>query len=441
MTPTKPARHPLNEQAERASDLHDEHISALYQQLPPTQPNDFTDARIRASARSAAAAALAAAQQRHKTQLFRLKTVAASAASLLLCVGLVAQWQHHEPAQLQAVLSTQPAADARELVREPIQKQAAAPARSAARAANQAAEIEQSDKGAQADKADKTALKKMAATTAIAARNEDAQKEDAEKEETHKKEEARQEIASKAATVAAEGLGAAAREAERASPRAAPHDTRHAAAPAALSAPIVAAPIVTAAAPSAAPSPAFAADAAVAARSNAAQSRIEKNTAQNMAESKAQNMAQNTASTSADALGAIAKTSAPAELRYQTAMRHAQTAPAFAAALVLWQRHTQAAGAADIRTVIDGDILRAAATPLPAQQSASLPTPQCAQYSAADLGAEKPLCDFLSAVKSKARELKTSDRDDRAETPRKDAPASEASYRDAALKRIKKMRE
>jgi len=86
-------------------DLHDEKISALYRQLPDVQPSAETDALIRASARRA----VGAGPQR-KGFSFDLKQLTATAAVLMLSVGLVVQWQKNEPEKLQEALSSAPAA-------------------------------------------------------------------------------------------------------------------------------------------------------------------------------------------------------------------------------------------------------------------------------------------------------------------------------------------
>lgn len=88
-------------------DLHDAKISELYRQLPDEQPSENTDALIRATARRAVGAG---PQKKHLS--FNLKQLTATAAVLVLSVGLVVQWQSHEPEKLQEALSSKPAASA-----------------------------------------------------------------------------------------------------------------------------------------------------------------------------------------------------------------------------------------------------------------------------------------------------------------------------------------
>lgn len=86
-------------------DLHDETISGLYRQLPDEQPLEATDALIRASARRAVNAG---PQKKHPS--FGLRNFTATAAVLMLSVGLLVQWQRHEPEKLQEALGSKPAA-------------------------------------------------------------------------------------------------------------------------------------------------------------------------------------------------------------------------------------------------------------------------------------------------------------------------------------------
>ncbi|MDI1301364.1 MAG: hypothetical protein PSX71_05630 [bacterium] len=86
-------------------DLHDDNISELYRQLPDVQPSQDSDALIRASARRAANAG-----PQKKYPSFGLKKFTATAAVLMLGVGLLLQWQRHEPEKLQEALGGKPAA-------------------------------------------------------------------------------------------------------------------------------------------------------------------------------------------------------------------------------------------------------------------------------------------------------------------------------------------
>ncbi len=83
-------------------DLHNEKISALYRQLPDEAPSSDTDALIRATARRAVSA-------RPKTGIFtgRIQALLATAATMVLGVALLAQWQR-EPEKLQDMMATAP---------------------------------------------------------------------------------------------------------------------------------------------------------------------------------------------------------------------------------------------------------------------------------------------------------------------------------------------
>lgn len=81
--------------------LHDESISALYRQLPDAQPSAEIDDLIRASARRAVKSG---PQKKHLS--FGLKQFTATAAVLVLSVGLIVQWQVHEPEKLADALSS-----------------------------------------------------------------------------------------------------------------------------------------------------------------------------------------------------------------------------------------------------------------------------------------------------------------------------------------------
>lgn len=82
-------------------DLHDESISTLYRQLPDAQPSTEIDDLIRASARRAVKSG---PQKKHLS--FGLKQFTATAAVLVLSVGLIVQWQVHEPEKLADALSS-----------------------------------------------------------------------------------------------------------------------------------------------------------------------------------------------------------------------------------------------------------------------------------------------------------------------------------------------
>lgn len=84
-------------------DFHDKVVSRLYRQLPDESPSADTDALIRAAARRE----VGAGPQR---RLVRLQKLLATAASLVLGVALVVQWQHREPEKLAEVLATAPVA-------------------------------------------------------------------------------------------------------------------------------------------------------------------------------------------------------------------------------------------------------------------------------------------------------------------------------------------
>jgi hypothetical protein len=83
-------------------DSEDARISALYRQLPDEQPHADTDAQIRAAARRAVGAGPG------KPRLQRLSRLTATAAALLLGVGLTLQWRLHEPEQLRELAMSMP---------------------------------------------------------------------------------------------------------------------------------------------------------------------------------------------------------------------------------------------------------------------------------------------------------------------------------------------
>lgn len=84
-------------------DLHDEKISTLYRQLPDEQPSGDTDALLRAAARRAVTAG-------PRKTVFNANTqrLLATAATLVLGIALLVQWQG-DPEQLHEVLATAPA--------------------------------------------------------------------------------------------------------------------------------------------------------------------------------------------------------------------------------------------------------------------------------------------------------------------------------------------
>lgn len=84
-------------------DLNDKVVSRLYRQLPDESPSADTDALIRAAARREVGAG-------PRRRLLRLQKLLATAASLVLGVALVVQWQDREPEKLAEVLATAPVA-------------------------------------------------------------------------------------------------------------------------------------------------------------------------------------------------------------------------------------------------------------------------------------------------------------------------------------------
>jgi hypothetical protein len=82
-------------------DLHDPDIRALYRKLPAETPSDATDAAIKAAARRA----VGAGPQKSGWTAGR-KSALATAAMLVLTVGLVVQMQRQSPEQLREAVST-----------------------------------------------------------------------------------------------------------------------------------------------------------------------------------------------------------------------------------------------------------------------------------------------------------------------------------------------
>lgn len=82
-------------------DLHDPDIRALYRQLPAETPSDATDDAIKAAARRA----VGAGPQKTVWTAGR-KSAFATAAMVVLTVGLVVQMQRHSPTELHEALDT-----------------------------------------------------------------------------------------------------------------------------------------------------------------------------------------------------------------------------------------------------------------------------------------------------------------------------------------------
>lgn len=82
-------------------DLHDPDIRALYRKLPTETPSEATDAAIKAAARRA----VGAGPQKSGWTAAR-KSALATAAMLVLTVGLVVQMQRQSPEQLREAVST-----------------------------------------------------------------------------------------------------------------------------------------------------------------------------------------------------------------------------------------------------------------------------------------------------------------------------------------------
>lgn len=116
-------------------DPGDEKISALYRQLPDTQPSPETDALIRAAARRAINSGPRKTPFTANTQ-----RLLATAATLALGVALLVQWQH-DPEKLQDALAIAPSASLPAPVQESSpENTAAAPARESVDQANADAE-------------------------------------------------------------------------------------------------------------------------------------------------------------------------------------------------------------------------------------------------------------------------------------------------------------
>ncbi|MGH8492746.1 MAG: hypothetical protein ACRERR_06515 [Moraxellaceae bacterium] len=96
----------LHDKDRHDADLHDKNISALYRQLPDETPSANTDALIRAAARRAVGAS-----PRKTLFTARVQRLLATAATLVLGVALLAQWQR-EPERLQEMMAAAPAASA-----------------------------------------------------------------------------------------------------------------------------------------------------------------------------------------------------------------------------------------------------------------------------------------------------------------------------------------
>lgn len=90
-------------------DLRDPLLSRLYRELPDAQPDPATDERLRAAARRAVADG---PRRRRAVRMAgaHWRGLVASAACLALGVALTLHWQTREPARLEAVLATVPAA-------------------------------------------------------------------------------------------------------------------------------------------------------------------------------------------------------------------------------------------------------------------------------------------------------------------------------------------
>lgn len=114
--------------SEHDDDLHDPDIRALYRKLPAETPREASDDAIRAAARRA----VAAGPQKSSWSATR-KSALATAAMLVLGVGLVLQMQTQSPEKLREVVSSSPAAPAAEA---PARMQAEATATADAAAAS-----------------------------------------------------------------------------------------------------------------------------------------------------------------------------------------------------------------------------------------------------------------------------------------------------------------
>jgi hypothetical protein len=106
-------------------DLHDARISALYRTLPDAEPAADTDALIRAAARRAVLAG-----PRSARFAFASKRLLATAATLLLGVGMVLQLQRHAPQEFEDALAVRktPAVQAAAEAAAPVVTANAAPA-------------------------------------------------------------------------------------------------------------------------------------------------------------------------------------------------------------------------------------------------------------------------------------------------------------------------
>lgn len=111
-------------------DLDDALLRRLYRELPDMTPHPDTDAELKAAARRATGAAPGEAPRRRGLAA-HWRGITASAAALLLGVGLTLQWRTQEPTALEeaiAVASPPPVATAPAAAAEDLPAPAAAPA-------------------------------------------------------------------------------------------------------------------------------------------------------------------------------------------------------------------------------------------------------------------------------------------------------------------------